>query len=113
MLFIGTLLGASLWVLRPFVGPGIWATMVVVPTWPMMLRLQARLCGRRSLAVAVMTLLLLLLFLVPLALAVVTIVGNAGQIAEWAHALTTWRLPEAPPPWLVQLPLVGSMAESG
>jgi predicted PurR-regulated permease PerM len=26
---------------RPFLGPTIWATMVVVATWPVMLRVQA------------------------------------------------------------------------
>ena len=42
-LVIGALLGTTLWVLRPFIGPGIWAAMVVVATWPGMRRLQARL----------------------------------------------------------------------
>ncbi|MCK7500174.1 MAG: hypothetical protein MZW92_65150 [Comamonadaceae bacterium] len=42
MLFLAALIGGSLWTLRPFIGPAIWATMVVVATWPLMLRLQAR-----------------------------------------------------------------------
>jgi predicted PurR-regulated permease PerM len=44
VLVIGLLLAASLWVLRPFLGPTIWAVMVVVATWPLMLRVQ-RTCG--------------------------------------------------------------------
>jgi predicted PurR-regulated permease PerM len=111
VLFVGALLAASLWILRPFLGPAIWATMVVVASWPLMLRVQARLWGRRSLAVAVMTLLLLLLFLVPTAMAVVTIVGNADQIVDWARDAAAWRLPDTPPAWLVGLPMVGSMLE--
>lgn len=111
VLFIGVLLAASLWILRPFLGPAIWATMVVVATWPLMLRIEARLWGRRSLAVAVMSLLLLLLFVVPLSVAIVTIVGNADRMMEWAKLATTYRLPDNPPLWLQQLPLVGGLIE--
>lgn len=112
VLFIGLLLGASLWILRPFLGPTIWATMVVVATWPVMKRLQSWLWGRRALAVTVMTLLLLLLFVVPLVLAIVTIVGNADQLVDWARLVTTWRPGEQAPPWLRDLPVVGGMAET-
>ena len=111
VLVIGLLLGASLWVLRPFLGPGIWAVMVVVATWPVMLRVQRLLWGRRSLAVVVMTLLLLTLFVVPLTLAVVTIVGNADRLVDWARLAAGYHLPETPPAWLLNLPLVGGMVE--
>ncbi len=111
VLFIGLLLGASLWVLRPFLGPLIWATMVVVATWPVMLRLQELLSGRRALAVTAMTLLLLLLFVVPLVVAIVTIVSNADRLVEWARLATTYRLPDVPPPWLAGLPMVGGLVE--
>lgn len=107
VLFIGVLLAAVLWILAPFLGPAIWAAMVVVATWPVMLRVQAVLWGRRGLAVAVMTLLLLLLFVVPLTLAIVTIVGNADQLLEWAHMAAAFHLPDRPPEWVVKLPLVG------
>jgi predicted PurR-regulated permease PerM len=111
VLFIGALLGASLWILRPFLGPTIWATMVVITSWPLMRRIEARLWGRRALAVAVMTVMLLLLFIVPLTLAILTIVDNADRLAEWAHLAATYHLPDTVPAWLVQLPLVGGLAE--
>ncbi len=107
VLFIGVLLAAVLWVLAPFLGPAIWAAMVVVATWPLLLRVQALLWQRRSLAVVVMTLLLLLLFVVPLTLAIVTIVANADQLVEWARLAANYHLPEAPPDWIVKLPMVG------
>jgi predicted PurR-regulated permease PerM len=44
-----------------------WAGTVVVATWPLLLRLQKLLFGRRGLAVLVMTLLLFLLFIIPIA----------------------------------------------
>ena len=111
VLFIGLLLGTSLWILRPFLGPMIWATMVVVATWPLMLRVQGLLRGRRSLAVLVMTLLLLLLFVVPLVMAILTIVGNADRLVDWAKLAADYHLPEAPPRWLADLPLLGGVAE--
>jgi predicted PurR-regulated permease PerM len=111
VLVIGGLLAASLWVLRPFLGPTIWAVMVVVATWPLMLRIERALWGRRSLAVTVMTLALLLLFVVPLALAIVTIVGNADRLVDWARLAAEYHLPETPPAWATGLPMVGGMVE--
>ena len=106
VLVIGALIAASFWILRPFLGPAIWATMVVVATWPVMLRVEARLRGRRWAAVAVMTLLLLLLFVVPLTLALVTLVDNADRIVGWAKTLASLQVPPAPPPpvWVVPAP---------
>lgn len=111
VLFMGLLIGASLWVLRPFLGPGIWATMVVVATWPLMRRVQVLLGGRRALAVAVMTLALLLLFVVPLLLAIGTIFVNVDVIAGGIRGLADWRPPDAPPAWASALPVVGSLID--
>lgn len=104
---LGLLIAGTLWILRPFLGSTIWAAMVVVTTWPVMLRVQARLGGRRWAATAVMTLLLLLLFAVPLTLTLVTIVDNADRIVDWAKSLATLKLPAAAPDWVAALPLVG------
>ena len=60
------LIATTLWILRPFLTAGIWATMVVVSTWPLLKSLQARLGNRRAPAVALMTLGLLLLLILPL-----------------------------------------------
>ena len=107
VLVIGLLICASLWVLQPFLGAVIWATMVVVTTWPLMLRVQ-RLCrGRRWAAVLAMTLALLLLFAVPFTVVLLTIVDHADQIVGWGRSLSTMQVPEAPPVWLTGLPLVG------
>ena len=46
------LIASSLWILRPFLLATIWATTIVVATWPLMLRVQARLGKRRGAAVA-------------------------------------------------------------
>jgi predicted PurR-regulated permease PerM len=106
VLFLGGLIVAAFWVLRPFVGPGIWATTIVVATWPLMLRLQSRLWNRRWLAVVVMTLLLLALFVLPVTLAVVALAQNVDVITAALKQLGTVTMP-SPPNWLVSLPVVG------
>jgi predicted PurR-regulated permease PerM len=108
VLALATLIGASLWVLRPFIGPTIWAAMVVIASWPLMRRVQAAVGGRRWLATLVMTLALLLLFVVPLVVAIGTIVGNADLIVGWAKMAASYRMAE-PPTWLAALPLVGTL----
>ena len=86
--------------------------MVVVATWPLMLRVQRWVGGRRWLAVLMMTLLLLLLFMVPLVLAITTIVQNADQIVVWTKLATSYRLSSTPPAWLLTLPMVGGKLAS-
>src|SRR3989449_8450938 len=107
VLFIAGMIVASFWVLRPFLPAFVWATMIVVATWPLMLRVQSALWGRRGLAVAVMTVVLLLGLIVPLALALTTIVAHSQEIASGAQWLATWAVPP-PPDWVERLPLVGS-----
>src|SRR5262245_12379743 len=106
ILFIVGMIVASFWILRPFLPAVIWATMIVIATWPLMLRVQSALWDRRGLAVAVMTVVLLLGLIVPLALALTTIVAHSEDIASGVQRLATWSAP-APPDWLERLPLVG------
>ncbi|TAN54068.1 MAG: AI-2E family transporter YdiK, partial [Betaproteobacteria bacterium] len=80
--------------------------MIVIATWPVLRALQRRLWGRRWLAVSVMTLALLLAFVVPLALAVATVVANAGAIFAWTKSLAALQWP-ALPDWVSSLPVVG------
>jgi predicted PurR-regulated permease PerM len=106
VLFIGALMGSSLWILKPFLGAAIWAVMIATATWPVMISIQDRLWKRRSLAVTVMTACLLCFLVIPLWLAIGTIVANTDQIAGWVKAASSFELPP-PPAWLEKLPLVG------
>jgi len=112
VLFIGALIGTSLWILKPFLGALIWAVTIVISTWPLMRSIQDRLRGRRSFAVAVMTVVLLCVLVIPLWLAIGTIVSNADQIAGWVKSLSTFEVPP-PPPWLGRLPLFGDDLVAG
>src|SRR5262247_2830806 len=107
VLAIGVMILACLWVLSPFLGATVWAAMIVVATWPMMQIVQARLGGRRWVAVTVMTVAMLLLLVVPLTLAVSTIVDHADDIVDWSKDLASATIP-SPPDWVQDVPLVGS-----
>ena len=87
VLFIVALILGSFWILLPFLGALIWATTIVVTTWPVLEWLQKRLWGKRSLAVALLTLVLLGAVFVPFLAAVGTIVGNVDEVAARAKAL--------------------------
>jgi predicted PurR-regulated permease PerM len=106
VLCILALLLGSLWVLRPFLASGVWATMMVVATWPVLVRLEGRLGGRRLLAIFIMTVAMLLLLVVPLWLAVSTIADHTQDAVDVFNRLRASGLPQ-PPQWVLDLPLIG------
>ena len=106
VLCIGILIIAGFMVLRPFLSSLIWAAMTVIATWPFFINLQARLWGKRWLALLVMIVLLLLVLIVPVCFAVLTILDKTDDIIGWIKSLATVKVP-APPEWLPKIPVVG------
>lgn len=106
ILFIGILISAVTWIIRPFVTSIIWAGMIVVTTWPILLVLQERLKNKRWLAVAIMTVVLLLVVVVPILLAIAAIIKGADDAYIWVKSLSAFTMPP-PPEWLVSIPLAG------
>ncbi len=106
VIVIGLMIVACLWILQPFLAATVWATMIVVATWPIMLRVQASLGGRRWAAVTVMTIAMLLVLVVPLVLAIVTIVDHADDLVAWFKSLAVAGIP-SPPEWVEQVPFAG------
>ncbi|HEY8154388.1 MAG TPA: AI-2E family transporter YdiK [Myxococcota bacterium] len=107
ILALGVLIASSFWIVRPFLVALTWAGMIAVATWPLLRMAQARLGGKRSFAVALMTVALLLILVVPLYLGIETIVENANRIANWSKSVATLSIPQ-PPAWVDALPLVGA-----
>src|SRR5215813_11376753 len=101
----------SLWVMRPFLGPGIWAVTIVVATWPLMKRLQYRFGDRRGPAVAVMVVILLLVLVLPLYWAVSTVIEESDRLIALVKALPTMKIPQ-PPGWLMSLPFGPRLAKA-
>jgi predicted PurR-regulated permease PerM len=106
VLFLGFLIASTFWVLSPFLTSILWATIVSVATWPLLMRLEASLSGRRGLAVAIMTAAILLIVFVPVTLALMTIVRNAQSITAEIKSLESMSLPQ-PPLALEEVPFGG------
>lgn len=100
------LLLASLWVLSPFLLALTWATMIVVASWPLMLRLEKRLWGRRSLAVLALIGILLLALFLPFMAAITTLLDHSDQLIALVSNVEGMKVPSAPA-WLAGLPLAG------
>jgi predicted PurR-regulated permease PerM len=106
ILIIVGLIAAAVWILRPFLAATVWATMIVVTTWPILRALQSRLWGKRWLATTIMTVALLLVFVIPLSAAIGTIVSNADTIMNWANQVSDVKLPP-PPEFVDRIPVIG------
>jgi predicted PurR-regulated permease PerM len=106
VLFVVALIVFSGWIALPFLSATLWATMIVISTWPLLIGLQSKLGGRRGLATAVMTVALLLVLLVPLSLAVGALIGHMDAIIAEADSLKTLQLPP-PPDWVARIPIRG------
>jgi predicted PurR-regulated permease PerM len=111
---------ATFMVLQPFLAATVWATTLVIATWPLMVHTQRALGGKRWLAVLIMTTGLLLIVLLPLLFAIVAVINHSDHIIALIISLPDFRMPPAPA-WLADVPLVGraasrqwqSMADTG
>ena len=111
VLCIGLLIVAALWIVRPFIAAAIWATTIVVVTWPPMLRVQAWLWNYRALAVAFMITVLILLFVIPLTLASGAIVANEPFTLSGSSQYTP--KPPAAPPTSIASPATPTAISTG
>ena len=103
---VGALIAATVWIMLPFVTSLLWASTIVITTWPLMLSVQAKLGGRRGLATAVMTVALLLVLFVPVSFSAAVLISNAQRIANQANSANDIKIPP-PPPWVERIPVKG------
>ncbi|NOU35511.1 MAG: AI-2E family transporter [Kiritimatiellaceae bacterium] len=97
-------------VLRPFVSAILWAAVLTFTTWPLLLKLQGWMKGRRTLAAFTMTALIALILVFPFVLAGITLTENVSRLEELFRALQGG-LPVNAPEWVKQLPWVGRAIE--
>jgi predicted PurR-regulated permease PerM len=100
------LIALCFWVLRPFLAAAVWATMIVVATWPWLKALDRIFGNRRTPAVLVMTLGMLLLLVMPLWWAISTIAERSDDLMTFGQDLATRGVPP-PPDWVTHIPFVG------
>ena len=100
---LAALLVGVLAVLRPFLTAIIWATIIVVATWPIKLRVQRLFGGRRGLAVAAMSSGLIVIVVAPVALLIGTLVTQLPQLHDFGDRMLSGPWP-GPPAWLESMP---------
>jgi predicted PurR-regulated permease PerM len=106
VLLICLLLAGSLWTMLPFLGALIWATTIVVATWPVLLWFERHLGNRRKLAVVSMTVIVSAVFITPFCLVVVALL----DAIESSPAIIRDFLAQGlgpPPSWISGIPIVG------
>lgn len=103
--FIILMAGGCLWIMSPFLPAIIWATTLVVSTWPLMLKVERKFGNKRSLAVVAMMTVMALIVLVPLILAFSTFLTHSDTILTWTRNIPNMKVPP-PPEWLARFPLL-------
>lgn len=105
VLFIVSMIIANFWIIQPFILGLGWAAMMVIATWPLLIKLQNLFWGKRELAAIAMTLLLIFLFILPISLMIGSLIDNRGRVIEWASNFRSLQMPDLI--WLQSLPMFG------
>lgn len=110
ILLLSLMIISCLWIIQPFILSFAWAGTVVIATWPVLLRLQRLLFGKRVLAVIAMTLLIFLLLVIPIALLVNSVVENGTPLIK---SVTSGSFTPPDLAWLKSIPLFGDNLYAG
>jgi predicted PurR-regulated permease PerM len=100
-----TLIALAAFVTHRFFLPLIWAGILCVATWPLYLRLRARMGQHHVLAAAVLTLICAAFFIVPLLLGVTQAARQAPEMANFVATANNEGIPV--PAFVQSLPVVG------
>jgi predicted PurR-regulated permease PerM len=101
------LVAGCLLILRPFISAALWAAILCFTTWPIFLRLDAALGGRRSLAALIATLALAAIIAAPVVILAETLANNISALTSAAQRLAHEGPPKLPG-WVAEIPLVGN-----
>jgi predicted PurR-regulated permease PerM len=94
-------------VLQPFISAALWAMILCFTTWPLFLRLEGLLGGRRTLSALIATMLLTAIIVVPVVILGATLTENVSSLIRASQKLIL-QGPPSPPDWLASIPLVGN-----
>ncbi len=94
-------------ILQPFFSAILWAIILSFSTWPIYLRLEKTMAGKKALASALMVLIIAMILIFPLILLGASFADNISALLDMARQLLKQGLPE-PPVWIKQLPMIGS-----
>lgn len=103
---VALVLIGCLFVIRPFFPALLWAAIICYCTWPLYIRLEKKLKGRRTLSAVLMTLLITLIMVVPFVIVGTTLAENVTHITNVYQNFQNEGMP-APPEWVKKIPLLG------
>ncbi|OCG03058.1 AI-2E family transporter YdiK [Gilliamella sp. wkB112] len=106
LLLIGLLIVITYRVVEVFIFGFFWAVMVVIATWPLMIKIQQKLFNKRWLSLLVMALILAFVCVIPFILIISSVAQNGHYLIEWARTLSHRELPTLD--WLNSIPMFGS-----
>lgn len=95
-------------VLRPFVGAILFSAVLCLSTWPAFLWLRDRWGGRKSLAALALVLVMVVTLATPVALAAQSLIVHSAAMVEAVRGFLDNRSILELPPFIRDLPLVGS-----
>jgi predicted PurR-regulated permease PerM len=93
-------------VLRPFISAALWAVILCFTTWPLFLRLESLLGGRRTLSALIATGLLTAIIVVPVVILGATLTDNVSSLIKVGQKLILAG-PPSPPDWVASIPMIG------
>ena len=93
-------------VLSPFISAALWAAILCFTTWPLFLRLENLLGGRRTLSALIATLILAAVIVVPVAILGATLADNVSALVSASQKIIH-EGPPTPPDWVASIPLIG------
>jgi predicted PurR-regulated permease PerM len=105
LLIIGLLIIITYRVVEAFLFGFFWAVMVVITTWPLMIKIQQKLFNKRWLSLLVMAMILALVCIIPFILIISSVAQNGHHLIEWAKSLSHQQLPKLD--WLNNIPAFG------
>jgi predicted PurR-regulated permease PerM len=108
---VALLVAGCMLILLPFMSAALWAAILCFTTWPMFLRLDAALGGRRSLGALIATLALAAIIAAPVVILAMTLASNISALSSAAQRVAHQGPPKLPG-WVANIPLVGSQVNN-
>jgi len=107
LLIIGSLLLAVLYILGPFLPSMLWSAFIVITVWPGLTWLQNRFRWNRAACALLLAVVLIGFVIGPLLAGIFTLAEHGETLFLDAKAAVE-KIPDEPPVWVGELPLVGS-----
>ncbi len=107
LLVVGSLLLAVFYILRPFLPSMLWSAFIVIAVWPGLAWLRNRFRWSRARCALLLATILIAFVIGPLLAGMFTLAEHGEALFQDAKTAVE-RIPDEPPAWVGELPLVGS-----